>query len=293
MRQVNRLFIWNGIALLGGVWVLPWFLRSRERLGLRSPQAAFVAVWLLPGLTLQAFTHVAASGHTLFSTPALCIVTAYILWIGVKELAHSNSLLTQARETALYGAVIFNLLLFLNAFPAPTAPSTGPLTRVWNAVAYGAFETSLDSLRWFDYNTRQSLKDIETFTPRNPNEPAILVSSDVHARTWFMNWRIARYYLPNRDIWVIADQKQPPVAQLIRRDKVIETRTGMPVKIPIPCKGRILWLIENGGPFYMELSRIWEFSGSPLVVVTATEVGFKCPGFRVRDFEFVPSEDHR
>ena len=288
MHQVNRLFIWNGLALIGGVWVIPWFLRSKARLGLRSSQAAFMAIWLLPGLTLQALTHVAAPGHTLFSTPALCIVTAYILWIGVKELVRSDSLLMQARETALYGAAIFNVMLFLNAFPVPRTPSTGAFTLVRNAVAYGVFETSLDNLRWFDQVTRQSLKDIQTFTPKNRNEPAILVSGDVAPKTWFMNWRIARYYMPDRDIWVLADQIQPPMAQRVRRDKVIETRTGMPVRIPIPCSGRILWLIENGGPFYMELSKIWELAGSPNVVVTATEVGSKCPTFRVKDFEFVP-----
>jgi hypothetical protein len=290
MNQVNRLFIWNGIAILGAVWAIPWFLRSRDRVGLRSHQATFMVVWLLPGLTVQAITHVAAPGHTLFSTPALCIVAAYILWTAIPRLLRESSAVSQGRETALYGAALLNVLLFVNVVPMPTTPSTGPLSQVRNAIAYGIFETSLAHLRWYEFNTRESLRHIETYTPKNDSEPAILVSSDVHSKTWFMNWRIARYYLPDRDIWVIADQMDPPMAQLIRRNKVIETRTGQTVQIPIPCKGRILWLIENGGPVYTDLSRTWEIDGSPLVVVTATQVGSKCPTFKVRDFEFVPEK---
>jgi 4-amino-4-deoxy-L-arabinose transferase-like glycosyltransferase len=288
MNQVNRLFIWNGISLLGAAWAIPWFLRSKGRLDFRSPQATFMAVWLLPGLTFQALTHVAAPGHTLFSTPGLCIIAAYVLWIAIPGLVGQSSLLRQGRDTALYGAALLNVLLFANVLPVPTSPSTGSLTQVRNAIAYGIFETSLGHLRWYDLITQESLKHIQTYTPKNQDEPAILISSDVHSKTWFMNWRIARYYLPNRDIWVIADQMEPPMAQLVRREKVIETRTGQTVQIPIPCKGRILWLIENGGPVYTDLSRIWELDGSPFVVVTATQVGSKCPGFRVKNFEFVP-----
>jgi 4-amino-4-deoxy-L-arabinose transferase-like glycosyltransferase len=288
LNQVNRLFIWNGIALLGAAWAIPWFFKAKDRVGFRSHQSSFLAVWVLPGLTIQALTHVAAPGHTLFSTPALCIVSAYILWVAIPRLVRHNSLVPQARETALCGAAFLNLLMFLNVFPVPTTPSTGVFTQVRNAVAFGIFETSLGQLRWYDSVTRDSLRDIRTYTPKNPSEPAILVSSDVHSKVWFMNWRIARYYLPNREMWVIADRMDPPMAQLVQRDKVIETRTGQTVQLPIPCKGRILWLIENGGPVYTDLSRTWELDGSPLVVVTATQVGSKCPTFRVKNFEFVP-----
>lgn len=101
-----------------------------------------------------------------------------------------------------------------------------------------------------------------------------------------MNWRIARYYLPDNDIWVLADQKDPPMAQRLRRDKVIEVRTGRPVQIPVRCGGRILWLIEYDSSFYEELSGIWELGGGPQVLVT--DVGSICPPFTVRGFEFVP-----
>jgi hypothetical protein len=291
MQQVNRLFIWNGLGLAGGLWVLPWFLRSKNRLEWKSSQSVFLAIWIVPGLVLQALTHVAAPGHTLFSIPAGCIVSAYLLWIGIRELTHSKNLLAQARETALYGVVIFNIMLFLNAFPVPLTPGSGPFTRIRNAVAYGVFETSLGSLRWYDEITRQSLRDIRIATPQDKKDSAILISSDIHSKVWFMNWRIARYYLPDRDIWVIADQGKEPMAQLIRRDKVIETRTGSTVQIPIPCSGRILWLIENDGSIYRGLSSIWELTGTPNVVVTSTEVGGKCPVFRIKGFEFVPEDD--
>jgi hypothetical protein len=290
MRQVNRVLIWNGLAVVGAVWLIPWFLRSRERAGLRSAEVSFLALWLLPGLVIQALVHVAAPGHTLFSTPALCVAAAYVMGIGAKAFARSESLVVQTRETVLFGAAILNLLLFLNIFPTPTTPGVTAYTAVRNALAASLMEASLEKVRWFDTVTRRSLVDIAEFTPQNDKEPALLISSDAAIREWFMNWRIARYYLPNHDIWTLARYQGQAMTQRIRRDKVLETRIGKTVTIPIPCNGRILWLIETGGPFYMELSKVWELGGSPYVMVTST-VGSKCAAFKVQDYEFVPVAD--
>src|SRR5262249_41124886 len=79
LRQINRLVIWNGLAIVTWICAVPFYLRNRNRVPLAGAQGAFFFVWLVPGLTIQALVHIGAPGHTLFSVVALCVIGGYIL----------------------------------------------------------------------------------------------------------------------------------------------------------------------------------------------------------------------
>src|SRR5437870_10493292 len=79
LRQLNRLIIWNGLAVITWIWALPSYFRHRDRLAWGGAQVVFFLVWLVPGLIVQALVHVGAPGHTLFSVAALCVLGGYIL----------------------------------------------------------------------------------------------------------------------------------------------------------------------------------------------------------------------
>ncbi len=281
MRQLSRLVIWNALAVIGWFWAAPLFFKSERRVTLGGPESVFMLVWLAPGLAVQALIHVAAPGHTLFSIPALCLVGAYVLYASL----HTSEM----REIALCSALVLNVMLFLNFVPLPTVNSTesGAWRSLRNAWAFGIFETSLGQLRWLDDINKTTLKEIREFTP--PDRPALIVTTDAHRQTWFMNWRIARYYLPDYDIWVVTDQKTPRVAYHVRRDKTLETaHAGSVAPVPAPKGGRILWLLERDGPFHKALSQVKTLtSGSQIVYsdLSPTETTF-----RVLEFEFVPTE---
>src|SRR5215831_12191839 len=54
LRQINRLVIWNGLAIITWIWALPFYFLKRDRLPLRSPQGVFFFIWVVPGLIIQA-----------------------------------------------------------------------------------------------------------------------------------------------------------------------------------------------------------------------------------------------
>ena len=75
-RQLSRLAVWNGLAILGWVWAYPLFLVSKDRIALLSRHFIFWTTWIVPGLIAQGLIHVDAPGHTLFSVPAFCLLGA-------------------------------------------------------------------------------------------------------------------------------------------------------------------------------------------------------------------------
>jgi 4-amino-4-deoxy-L-arabinose transferase-like glycosyltransferase len=281
LRQVSRLLIWNVIGAVGWLWAVPLYWRNVRGRSLGAVRGIFLAIWALPGLILQAFVHVDSPGHTLFSIPALCLGGAFIVATVTQNMG-------SVKETLLAGLLLINTMLFLGfiALPAPDAPAGG-----WhsakNALIYGTFETSLDEVRWRDDISRVTLKEIRQLTP--PDRPAIIVSSDIHYRDWFVNWRIARYYFPSADFWVVADQQNPPAAEHVRRDRrVLETRGGPVPQIPVPRGGRVIWLLERGGPFDTALRQVHPELPRG-TYVSYLDVPQDAESFRVLDFEFVPT----
>ena len=183
LRRKNRLFIWNGIGVLTWIWAVPFYFfdRKRQPLGLARP--AFFALWILPGLILQALTHFASPGHTLFSVAALCVIGGYVL-----SSAPSRNVVAGA-------ALLLNAIMFLNIFGLPkvTAQTGGPSLK--NAVHVGIYESSVGFVRHIDGIARDGLSEIEKFTP--PDRPSVIITTDGYSQKWFMNWRIGRYYWPS------------------------------------------------------------------------------------------------
>jgi hypothetical protein len=262
LRQVNRLVIWNGLAVIGWIWALPFYFRNRDRLPLASSQGIFLFVWLVPGLIVQALIHVAAPGHTLFSVAAFCVLGGYVLSV------------VRGRDLVLTFAIVLNVMLFLDYFPLP-ADAAAPLSQrqpsIKNAMLFGTFESSLGQVRYLDDVTRTTLKEIEEFTPKD--RPSIIVTTDGYIDQWFMNWRIGRYYLPDRDFWVLLKNGDRTSVQRIRRDAVIETLESTPVTLPIKNGGRIIWLIEPQSEFHRKLSSLYKLSGGRYVFYTDTAEG--------------------
>ena len=235
LRQVNRLVLWNGLAVIGWVWAVPLYLFAKNRLRLFGREMAFLLLWIVPGLVVQALIHVAAPGHTLFSIPALCLAGAYFLRDGLERW--------KASEAGVALAMTLNVLLFMNVLPLPAAGSPGGL---YDAVAVGTFETSLGSIRWLDEIHGGSVKDIRDLSMTD--RKVVLLAQDVQLREWFLNWRIARYYLPNLDLRVLVDQKKPMEVLRVNGSEVVSEGSGEPVSIHVPPRSRILWLVGPDTP---------------------------------------------
>src|SRR5215468_8380284 len=107
LKQINRLVIWNGLAVVTWIWALPFYFRNRERLPVASAQGVFFFIWLAAGLIAQALVHIGAPGHTLFSVAGLCVLGGYVLS------------LIPARDAMLSAALVLSVMLFLDFFPLP------------------------------------------------------------------------------------------------------------------------------------------------------------------------------
>jgi hypothetical protein len=276
-RQFNRLVIWNGLAIIGWIWAVPFFLFSSRRLSVFGPQTAFMIVWLAPGLMAQALIHVAEPGHTLFSIPALCLIGAYVLWAACERW--------QLSDVAMAAALIINVMLFLNFIPLPPAEaaSSGSLWQsTKNAAIFGTFESSIGEVRFEDESVRVSLRELREFTDR-AGRPTIVVCEDVVPKDWFMVWPIARYYLP-QDIWVLSSRSAAGTAKLIRRERLLSDRTGSPVTIPIPKGARIIWLMEREGQLHRALGQAVKLNGGQKVFYT--DLDPDAGSFRALNFEF-------
>lgn len=272
LRQKNRLFIWNGIGVLSWIWVLPFYFFGRNRQPLGVARPVFFAIWILPGLIVQAATHFAVPGHTLFSVAALCVIGGYAL-----SLAPSRNVLAGA-------ALLLNTAMFLDVFGLPdvTSKTGGPSLK--NAVQVAIYESSLGFVRHIDGVTRDGLSEIERFTP--PDRPSVIITTDSFSNKWFMNWRIGRYYLPRRDFWVLHETPGKRRVEHVRRNAVLETR-NFSLRIPAPREGRILFLLEPGSGIYAELAKTVPLQGG--TYVSYVDIRPDSPSITINGFEIVPS----
>src|SRR5262249_21824085 len=190
LRQINRLVVWNGLAIVTWIWAVPFYFRRRDSLPWGG-RRVFFFIWLVPGLIVQALVHIGAPGHTLFSVAALCVLGGYVLS------------LAQAREVVLGAALVVNVMLFLDflQLPAGVTNAANGTPSIKNAMLFGTFETSIGQVRWLDDFTGSTLAEIREFTPKD--RPSIIVTTNMYVSQWFMNWRIGRYYLPSQDFWIL------------------------------------------------------------------------------------------
>jgi hypothetical protein len=259
LRQINRLVIWNGLAMFAWIWTIPFCFGRSQGVGRTSftPSGtsrvfAFFFIWLVPGLIIQAMTHVEEPGHTLFSVAALCVLGGYVLS------------LTRGREFALLAALFVSAVVFfevgdLFALPVRTVSDEKRTPSMEDAVLFGSFETSVWQIRGFDDLTKNTLKEIEEFTPKD--RPSAIISTDGYVDRFFMNWRIGRYYLPDRDFWIFYNDSKPKRVEHIKRDRRLESRVVSPLEIPLFREGRILWLIEPGSAFHKEVAAAQTLAG--------------------------------
>jgi hypothetical protein len=285
LRQINRLVIWNGLAVITWIWAVPFAVfRRADHLGAtrhsssaRTGMGAFFFIWLIPGWIIQALTHAEEPGHTLFSVAALCVLGGYVL----SRLGGS--------DFALAGAVFMSSFIFLEVgdlFPLPdrTAESSARTPSVKNAILFGSFETSLAQVRWLDDMTRTTLNEIADFTPKD--RPAIIISTDAYVDRWFVNWRIGRYYLPKQDFWIFSNNAVPKRVEHIRRDQVLEVEGVAPLEIPIFREGRIIWLVEPDSAFHKEVGAVQKLSGGKYVFYS--DITPESPSFMIDGVSIVP-----
>jgi hypothetical protein len=275
LKQINRLVIWNGLAVVTWIWALPFYLRNRERLPLASAQGVFFFIWLVPGLIVQAFVHIGAPGHTLFSVAGLCVLGGYVLS------------LIGARDVMLSAALVLNAMLFLDFFPLPSGVTPAEhQPSVKNALLFGTYESSIGMVRSLDETASLSLKEIREFTP--VDRPSIIVTTDALGDQWFLHWQIARYYLPKQDLWVLYNGAPQKRAEHVRRDQVIEMRNrGVPLTIPVFREGRIIWVIEPQSAIYKQLAATQKLQGGRYIFYT--DITVDSPPIRIDDFDIVPA----
>ncbi len=276
LRQINRLVIWNALAVIGWIWAVPLLVFGRADHPGPSINAApyracaprghpssarrgiigFFFIWLVPGWIVQALVHVDAPGHTLFSVAALCVLGGVVL---------SSA---RTREFALPAALAINAMFFLNFFPL-----------------YGtSFESSVGQVRWLDGITRDTLKEITEVTPKD--RPSIIITTDSYVGNWFMNWRIGRYYLPRQDFWILYNNTNPRRVERIRRDQLLEKRETPPLKIKVFREGRILWLIESDSAFQKQLAAATKTTAGKYV--SYSDITRDSAPFTIDGFEIVP-----
>lgn len=284
MRQLGRLVIWNGLAVVPWVWAIPFAFRSRSLSGMK-PRSLFVLIWLVPGLVFQGLIHVAAPGHVLFSIPIWCVLGGFVLVEAMDRIRSRTGL--RLIEVAIAAALIFNVMAFMNFFPMATAdasPASGLASRVKNVLTFALTETSVGQLRSMDNVADITMDEIRKWTVAD--RPTVLVTVDAHEVRWFLNWRILRIYLPESQIWTLVFQRSPPIAHLVYRQQIQRTVSGEHLRIPIPLQARVLWILEPGSTLAAEVAKA-------VPVVAGQFVGYSDltadqRAFRVRDFEFVP-----
>ncbi len=278
LRQINRLVIWNGLAVITWIWAAPFYFRNRDRAPIGARHAAFFFVWLVPDLTFQALIHVAAPGHALASVAALCVLGGYaISWV-------------RMRDAALAAALVLNVMFFLDFFSLPPGVVNSPnrTPSIKNAMLFGMFETSIGQLRWLDDITRSTLKELDQFAPQG--RPSMVVTTDTYREQWFLNWRIARYYRPNVDFWVLYKKGQDYGIERRRRNASVEKLESKFVRLPIPTGCRIIWLIEPGGELHKKLLSKYKLQGGRWVFYM--DIGGDSGPISLDGVELVPTLFH-
>src|SRR5206468_12498971 len=106
---------------------------------------------------------------------------------------------------------------------------------------YGTYESSIGMVRDLDAITRISLNEIAEFTPND--RPTIIISTNSYVDQFFMNWRIGRYYLPNRDFWILYNDTKKKRAERIRRSASLELRETGPVSVTVFLEDRLLCIL--------------------------------------------------
>jgi hypothetical protein len=268
LRAKNRLFIWNGISIFGWIWAAPFYFATKNKSALGCTRPIFLALWVLPGIALQAVTHFDAPGHTLFTTAAWCLMGANLL-----SAVH----LGMAYERYAMSAIVIalNAMMFFNLLGLPNVTEKNGLS-LKNAIQVAIHECSVGNVQYYENVTSATLAEINKYS--HTDRPSVIVTMDEPLnKKWFMNWRIGRYYRPNCKFWVLYETKGSMRAELVMRNKKLESippqippeiPPKLPIQIPISGKARILWLLEPGSSYPAEIAKSAPLNGGNSVYYT-------------------------
>src|SRR5262249_24076776 len=105
-----------------------------------------------------------------------------------------------------------------------------------------------------------------------------------------VNWRIARYYLPAHDIWILYNEPANKRVEHIRRGALIDLVESKPLRVPAFRDGRVLWLIEPDGALHKQLAATQQLQGGRYVFYS--DITADSPSINVDGFAIAPRLDH-
>jgi hypothetical protein len=290
MFQFWRLITWNGTGIVSWLWVIPIWLWGRDQPQTTFQQrAAFILAWVGPGLAAQALLHAEAPGHTLFSVPVFCLLGGSVLSFSFQRVPALQSRQGVFRGAALFLAVGINVFLFLSSYPIAMkiVAGSGGIFIPWRqGIADGLAQASPGNLRQLDESTRSALEEIHRLA--DADHCVVIVASlgsSLHYR--FLNSRIASYYFPDQEIWIVADEESAPRATLIKGKNLLDIRYGPTIDISIPGDSRVVWLTDANGPLRTALGAMAAPSQIPSVLYT--DFAPASAPLQVTSFRFIPN----
>ena len=119
----------------------------------------------------------------------------------------------------------------------------------------------------------------------------MVITTDTYIEQWFLNWRIARYYRPNMDFWVLYKKGENHGVDRRRRDLSVEKLENRSVRLPVPADCRIIWLIEPGGDLHKRLMSQYKLLGGRWVFYM--DIAGESGPIQLEGVELVPTPLHR
>jgi hypothetical protein len=285
-----RLITWNGAGMISWLVALPLYFYARRGQTPTNGRALFLLLWVGPGILAQGLFHAAAPGHTLFSIPVFCLIGGNVLSILIPQVRTGLSPAMAVSGLVFLTAIALNAFIFFDPLNLPhkvLAIDAAPFLTIKAGLADGLYQTSARNLRDADEFTKKSIQETKRLVA--DGTCTVIVASEGTAKHFnFLNWRIASYYFPKLDLWIVADEQRPPKASLMRGKNLLAIRYGTSIKISIPKDSRIVWLADPKGPLRANLGPATLPANVPSVLYT--EFHSRSAPLSVPGFKFVPDQ---
>ncbi len=238
-----------GLALPAlGALLVPEFWRA---LGGRA-MVAFFAFWILPPLGVYTLFHFGQHGYLLTVLPALHILLARGLVVGVGRLPLGRlPVVRRAAPAAALGALVAAHAAFV--FAAPRIPVPGVLAVPPGAVGWS---TALQARYRYQLwpNTVAGLREqeaaiagyLEAIRRDFPPATTVLVTELGNPRSypWF---RHVAYYLPEFTVYHLRLGRYSPGYLSSRQADAMAALRGPEILLPAPAR-RLVWVVDSWNP---------------------------------------------